>query len=74
MSFPATRKALEDAGYKRTSYTRCSACMAAIEFWNTPQGRVMPMEAMPDDDSPAISHFANCPEAARFRKRKAGHR
>ena len=45
MSFPATRRALEDAGYKRSTYTRCQACMAAIEFWHTPQGRVIPMEA-----------------------------
>ena len=71
MSFPATRRALEDAGYKRSTYTRCQACMAAIEFWHTPQGRVIPMEAMPQEDSPATSHFAKCPEADSFRKRRA---
>jgi hypothetical protein len=68
MSFPGTRKAMEAAGYKRSTYTRCQACMAALEFWHTPQGRVIPMESMPLDDSPAITHFANCPEAKKFRK------
>jgi hypothetical protein len=60
---------LEDEGYKRTSYTRCSGCRALIEFWQTPKGKVIPMELMPREDSPAISHFAHCPEADRFRKR-----
>jgi len=68
MTFPATRKAMEAAGYTRTCYTRCQACATPIEFWSTGQGMI-PMETMPLEDSPAITHFAKCTDAARFRRR-----
>ena len=73
MNFPTTRKSLEEAGYEHTSNAHCRGCGAAMEFWSTPHGRSMPMDLMPQEDSPAISHFATCPEAPRFR-RKAGQR
>jgi len=70
MSFPATRKALEDAGYRRVNYTRCRSCGTPIEFWSTPEHKWIPMETMDRDESPAVSHFANCPNADSHRKAK----
>lgn len=70
MSFPATRELMEQAGYKRRYYTRCRGCMRPMEFWNTPEGKSIPMDCMSDPDSPAVSHFATCPVADRFRKKE----
>lgn len=70
MSFPATLAALEAEGYKRQYYTRCRGCNAPMEWWKTPAGKMLPMEVMSAPDAPAISHFANCPKAAQFRKAK----
>jgi hypothetical protein len=41
-----------------------------MEFWNTPEGKSIPMDCMSDPDSPAVSHFATCPVADRFRKKE----
>lgn len=71
MGFPATQKALIDAGYKRSCYSRCSACNSAMEWWQTPTGGRIPMNSMTADDSPAVSHFATCPNASQFRKQPA---
>jgi hypothetical protein len=71
MSFPATLDAMETAGYKRSNFSRCSGCMAAIEWWITPNKARIPMNPMPDLDSPAISHYATCPKAKQFRKEPA---
>lgn len=70
MPFPRTREALEEAGFHRRCYTRCSGCNAAMEFWKTPTGKSLPFDPMPDGDSRAVSHFATCPVAERFRKAK----
>jgi hypothetical protein len=72
MSFPETLAALEAAGYKHVSYSRCVGCKAAIEWWTTPNDRPIPMDPMAQPDSPALAHFATCPEVAKFKKRKPG--
>lgn len=66
--FPATCKAMKEAGYERQSYSRCSGCQAAMEWWFTPAHHRIPMDPMPEDDSPAVSHFVTCPVKERFRK------
>jgi hypothetical protein len=71
MGFPATCKAMMEAGYKRSTYSRCVACHTAMEWWLTPRGRPIPMDSMPSEDSPAVSHFATCPNADQFRKQPA---
>ncbi len=60
----------------------CRACGAPIVFVPTPTGHSVPLDATPEkrfvigEDNIArqvdtyISHFATCPEAARFRKPK----
>lgn len=70
MAFPATRKEMEDQGYKCMTYTRCRGCDASMEFWHTPKGGTIPMDPMPLVESPAVSHYATCPNARRFRKKK----
>jgi hypothetical protein len=45
----------------------CDACRAPILWINTRHGRLMPVEA--DPARRGESHFAYCPEAARFRGR-----
>jgi hypothetical protein len=68
MPFPETREAMEDAGYKRGCYSRCRGCKRPMEWWTTPTGKRIPMDPMDHPDSAAISHFATCPEAGRFKK------
>jgi hypothetical protein len=69
MAFPKDRAAMITAGYKKLSTFVCRGCGEEMEFWYTPQGKNIPMNAMPNDDSEALSHFATCPEAKRFKKR-----
>ena len=70
MPFPATRKEMEDQGYKCKSYTVCRGCADSMEFWTTPKGGSIPMNPMPFAESPAVSHYASCPKAQRFRGKK----
>lgn len=55
--------------------TRCRSCRAQIIWFKTDAGKNMPVDAdtvEPDDDeldlTRHISHFANCPDAVRFRR------
>lgn len=65
--------------------SRCTGCGADITFYETLNGRRMPMnaaavaqkrEAYPDTTrvigyfSSRDSHFANCPDTAQFRRRR----
>ena len=70
MGFPATREAMEKAGYRRSNYSRCKGCSGAIEWWMTPTGSRIPMEPMPDPESMAKSHWGTCPNAKDFQKKK----
>jgi hypothetical protein len=68
MPFPATCQAMQEAGYRRTSYSRCKGCLAPIEWWTTPDHKNLPMEPMPQPESEAISHWTRCPHAEEFRR------
>jgi hypothetical protein len=70
MPFPQTMRELEDGGYRFNGHGRCRGCGEHIEWWFTPEGGRMPFNMMPEADSQPISHFATCPEAERFRKKK----
>jgi hypothetical protein len=70
MPFPKTRKEMEEKGYTRKSYARCRGCGDSMEFWITPTGHNIPMDPMPMEDSPAVSHYVRCPKAQTFRKSK----
>lgn len=70
MAFPVTRDGMKSAGYEFSDLGRCRGCDASIEWWIAPSGRKMPVNPMPNAESPAISHFASCLKADSFRKGK----
>jgi hypothetical protein len=67
MPFPKDRDALIAAGYTFENHGVCRGCHAEVEWYTTPAGRKAPFDLMPKGDSPAINHFATCPEAKAFR-------
>lgn len=70
-TWPATRKDLYAAGYSRAMHIParpCKRCGVHIEFWNTPDKKLMPLEVSPDNKSELLCHFNTCPHAAEFRK------
>lgn len=66
MSFPETTAELSKAGYRFMNEANCRGCGSAIEWWETPRGKRMPMDV--DASGNAESHWANCPDAKQFRK------
>ena len=70
MSFPKNRAEMLSQGYTPAGRDRCRSCLVTIEFWITPQKRRIPMNAMLDDKSQAVSHWATCPTPERFRRKR----
>jgi hypothetical protein len=70
MPFPKTFAELKAAGYRFDNHAACRGCKVQIEWWFTPKGGKMPFDLMPNDDSPAITHFSTCPHAEDFRRAK----
>jgi hypothetical protein len=69
LTWPATRNELYAAGYKKSfkvPVRKCKLCPALLEFWQTPDGKMMPIEVQ--YDGKLVSHFATCPEAGSFRR------
>jgi hypothetical protein len=66
MPFPETIDELKAAGYVFQDQAACRGCGAAIEFWKTPSGKLMPIDV--DIDGNCESHFGTCPRAKDFRK------
>src|SRR5579872_4856279 len=66
MTWPAERQALVLAGY-RFKYARpCRLCKATIEFWSTPNRKLIPLDRQADERR--VPHWSTCPNAAEFRK------
>ena len=70
MPFPKTLDELKSAGYVFSNHATCRGCGADIEWWSTPKGSKICMDPMERGSSPAISHFATCPDAGSFRRGK----
>ena len=70
LSFPKNSTAMRFHGYAKSGEGRCQACGMSLEWWLSPAGNRMPMNPMPDLLTPAVSHFATCPDAKRFRRGK----
>ena len=69
MPFPNTRQALEANGYSPSSTKTCK-CGANIELWNTPRGRLMPLDFKQTEHGEICEpHFANCPYASEYSER-----
>lgn len=64
MPFPENIDELRKTGYVSGGKSTCK-CGAALQWWTTPKGKQMPMDA-----GTARPHFARCPLASRFRKKK----
>ncbi len=56
--------------YDQAEKAKCKACGKEITFGITGRGHRMPVEQ--DEQGKWVSHFATCPEAKRFRKKKGG--
>jgi hypothetical protein len=59
---------LRAAGYTFDNDAHCRGCGAAIEWWKTPKGKMIPMDVTPEGDCEA--HWANCPKAKDFRNQR----
>ena len=74
MPLPEMRQGLQDAGYRHARDGRCrsATCNAELEIWTTPKGKYMPFDVTRAEgkDDILISHFVNCPDAAKFRKKR----
>jgi hypothetical protein len=42
-----------------------------MEWWTSPKKANCPFDAMAEDDSPVMSHFATCPDGAEFKRRQS---
>lgn len=66
MPFPTTRDALEANGYRFKESKTCR-CGANIEMFDTPRGRVMPLDFKQTEHGEICEpHFASCPYAADY--------
>lgn len=65
MAFPTTMDELREQGYKFESDSECKSCGAAIEWWKTPRGKMMPC-----DHGTATPHWSTCPNADQHRTPK----
>lgn len=71
MKFPATRRALTDAGYVFEFSRPCKRCGHEIEFYRTPTSARAPLEVVPaNGEWLLVSHFTTCPFANEFRKKQ----
>jgi len=68
--FPKTLDELKHAGYRYHSTRRCRRCPAEIEFWWTPDNKLMPLDV--DGKGNVVTHWSTCPKAEAFRKPKQG--
>lgn len=62
MSFPTTVEEMEDRNYKRLNDGKCKGCGAEITWWETPNGKKIPM-----DTGEAKPHWESCPNSEDFR-------
>ncbi len=63
MSFPKNEKELAEQGYKFKNEGQCRGCKADIEWWETPKGKLMPLNS-----ATLEPHWSNCPNVKEFRR------
>lgn len=64
MAFPKTSKEMDEQGYEFTGSGKCRDCGAELDWYRTPAGKSIPMNA-----GLLEPHWATCPHADRFRKK-----
>ena len=62
MPFPKTDTEFNQAGYVYENKGKCRGCGADIEWWRTPKGKAMPLDA-----GTLEPHWSTCPNAKEFR-------
>jgi hypothetical protein len=65
--WPAERTKLTIAGYRFKYARACRLCRAQIEFWSTPEHKLIPLDRRTDERR--VPHWSTCPDAAEFRKK-----
>lgn len=65
MPFPRTDIDLAAQGYVFENKAKCRGCGADIEFWLTPKGKHIPLDA-----GTMEPHWATCPKADDFRGKR----
>ena len=60
-----TEAELVAAGYVFKNDARCKGCDAMIEWWETRNGKMIPL-----DKETLVPHFSTCPKVDRFRGEK----
>lgn len=70
MPLPKTLAELKAAGYEFKERGVCRLCPASIDWFLSPNKKLGPWNAMDAPTDEAKSHFATCPNAAAFRKKK----
>ena len=61
--FPDTEQGLADAGYKYQDTGKCRSCGEEIAWYETPNGKMMPL-----NEGTLEPHWATCPDANNWRK------
>ena len=64
MPFPRTDNELVEQGYQFENKAKCRVCGADIEFYLTPRGKHIPLDA-----GTLEPHWSTCPNASEFRKK-----
>ena len=65
-----SREDLESAGYVFGGPAKCRGCGAAIFWFETPKEKRMPFSWLPASPSDLEPHWATCPQAKEFKKKK----
>jgi hypothetical protein len=65
--WPAERGQLTIAGYRFKYARACRLCNALIEFWSTPDHKLIPLDRQADERR--IPHRSTCPRADEFRQK-----
>lgn len=65
MPFPKTEADLKAQGYRFKDKALCRGCHATIEWWTTPNGKLMPL-----DPGSCEPHWGSCPARDQFKKKK----
>lgn len=63
MPFPKTADEAVKKGYKLVAAGRCKGCGVSIEWYETPNGKMMPIV----DPQKFTPHWADCPNKDQFR-------
>jgi hypothetical protein len=68
VKFPETPEQAEQQGYKFTGTSHCRGCGVVIEWYETPNGKRIPINGGEQFDP----HWASCPRAQDFRRNENG--